>query len=388
MNSSKDVHRQLKISLPRGQSAFLWGPRKTGKTTLLHQLFPNSLRYDLLETDTFMRLNKEPHLLREELKAMPHIAQPVIIDEVQKIPALLDEIHSLIESEKMSFILCGSSARKLKRGHANMLGGRAWRFELFPLTTRELGKNFDLLTAVNHGLLPSHYFASQYKRSLKAYIQDYLREEIQYEGLVRNLPAFSRFLDAVPFCMGELVNYTNIARDCGVDAKTVAEYFQILVDTLLGTFLEPFRKKRKRAIITETPKFYLFDVGVAGGLVGRIITGPKGEEFGRAFEHLILMELLAYRFYSENDFRLSFWRTTEGREVDFVLGSGEVAIEVKGSVNVGGKELRGLRAFLTEHTPQKSIVVCQEKRPRVTSDGIHILPWSHFLDQLWGGNIV
>lgn len=388
MTSHKDIARQLKIKLPKGQSAFLWGPRKTGKTTLLHQLFPNSLRYDLLETDTFMRLNKEPHLFREELKAMSHIGQPVIVDEVQKIPALLDEIHKLIESEKLSFILCGSSARKLKRGHANMLGGRAWRFELFPLTTRELGKQFDLMAALNHGLLPSHYFDTHYKRSLKAYIHDYLREEIQYEGLVRNLPAFSRFLDAVPFCMGELINYTNIARDCGVDAKTVAEYFQILVDTLLGTFVEPYRKKRKRAIITETPKFYLFDVGIAGGVMNRVITTPKGDEFGRAFEHFLLMEILAYRSYSESDFRLSFWRTTDGREVDFVLGNGDVAIEVKGTDNPGNKEMRGLRAFADDHSPPKKILICQIKTPRRTDDDIYILPWQDFLDQLWNGKII
>lgn len=333
-----------------------------------------------------MRLSKEPHRLREELSSIKQVPQPIIIDEIQKIPPLLDEVHWLIENKRFSFILCGSSARKLKRGHANLLGGRAWRFELFPLTTRELGRQFDLLTALNHGLLPSHYFDDHYRRSLKAYVYDYLKEEIQYEGLVRNLPSFARFLDAVPFSMGELVNYTNIAQECAVDAKTVAHYFQILVDTLTGFFLEPFRKRRNRQIISETPKFYLFDVGIAGSLMSRTLATNRGSEFGKAFEHFLLMELLAYRSYTEKDFRLSFWRTKDGHEVDFVIGDGEIAIEVKGSSTVKSQDLKGLRIFMDEHSPKRSILVCQEKVSRKTNDGIEILPWQQFLDQMWAGD--
>jgi predicted AAA+ superfamily ATPase len=389
-SEEKNIPRVLKISLPRAQSAFLWGARKTGKTTLLQEKFPNSLRYDLLETDTFLRLSKEPFRLREELLAVRdrgQLAKPIIIDEVQKIPPLLDEIHWLIENKKLSFILCGSSARKLKRSHANMLGGRAWRFELHPLTSFEIGKDFDLLKGLNRGLIPSHYLSNYYPRNLKAYIQDYLKEEIQYEGIVRNLPAFARFLDAVSFSSGELVNYTNIARECGVDAKTVAEYYQILIDTLIGHFLEPYRKRRGREIITATPKFYLFDVGVAGSLTKRILQTNQGAEFGKAFEHLVMMELIAYRSYTEKDVSIRFWRTKAGQEVDFVIAEGEVAIEVKGSRKLSSADLAGLKAFVEEHRPKKALLVCQEPVARKLSSGLEIVPWKEFFKTLWAGEI-
>lgn len=392
MNSGLvNIKRRLKITLPGGQSTFLWGPRKTGKTTYLFEKFPNSTRYDLLETDTFFRLSKEPHLFRQEMQSLKErgsLVEPVIIDEVQKIPPLLDEIHSLIEKTKLSFVLCGSSARKLKRSHANLLGGRAWRFELFPLTTNELGKDFDLLTALNRGLVPSHYLDQNYQRTIKAYINDYLKEEIRDEGLTRNLPAFARFLDAVPFSCGELINYTNIASDCGIDAKTAAEYYQILVDTLIGVFIEPFRKRRKRNTIISTPKFYLFDVGVAGGLMKRMIQMNRGVEFGNAFENFILMELLAYRSYSEKDFRIDFWRTKGGKEVDFVLDGGRIAVEVKGTNKVDSHDMKGSASFLEEYEPQKAFIVCQEPVPRKPSSGIEILPWKIFLELLWNGDIL
>lgn len=385
------ISRSLKIDLPPGQSAFLWGPRKTGKTTYLDQHFPQNTRFDLLETDTFFRLSKEPYLLRQELQSLKdnhRLVQPVLIDEVQKIPPLLDEIHWMIERWNISFVLCGSSARKLKRSHANLLGGRAWRFVLFPLTTNELATQFDLLKAVNRGLIPSHYRDAYYQRTLKAYIQDYLKEEIQMEGLVRNLPSFARFLDAVPFSCGELINYSNIAQDCGVDSKTVAEYYQILVDTFIGIFVEPFRKRKKRIAIISTPKFYLFDTGIAGGLMQRNIQSAKGVEFGNAFENLILMELLAHRSYTEKEYRINFWRTKGGYEVDFVLGGGQVAVEVKGSSKVKSDDLKGLLAFVHEYKPKRALLVCQEPVPRKLFSGIEILPWKDFLAMLWGGDIL
>ncbi|MBI5526106.1 MAG: ATP-binding protein [Deltaproteobacteria bacterium] len=378
------------MALPKGRSAFLWGPRKTGKTTFLEQLFPGALRYNLLETDTFFRLSKEPHKLREELlsPARRNPPGPIIVDEVQKVPALLDEVHLLIESKKLGFVLCGSSARKLKRAGANMLGGRAWRFEMYPFTFHELGKRFDLLQALNRGLLPPHYFDEDYPRTIKAYVGDYLKEEILQEGVLRNLPAFARFLDAVPYSNGEMVNYANIGRECFVDAKTVAGYFQILVDTLLGRFLEPFRKRKKRQNITATPKFYLFDVGVAAGLAKRVIQTNRGAEFGKAFEHLIFMELCAYRSYFEKDFDMSYWRTKDGHEVDFVLNGGEVAIEVKGSESVSPVDLTGLAAFKEEFPPRRSLVVSQDPAPRLLASGIEVLPWRKFLTDLWDGVIV
>ena len=233
----KNIKRILKIKLPKNQSAFLWGARKTGKTTYLKENFPDSIVYDFLKTDLFFEISKNPSLLRERLlaKEAPLLKEPIILDEVQKVPQVLDEVHWLIENKDLRFVLCGSSARKLKRGHANLLGGRAWRYELFPLTSHEIG-DIDLLRALNHGLIPLHYLQQREdcKKSLEAYVQDYLREEVFAEGLTRNIPAFSRFFDAFGYSHGEITNYANIARDCGIDAKTVKEYYQILIDTLLA----------------------------------------------------------------------------------------------------------------------------------------------------------
>jgi predicted AAA+ superfamily ATPase len=383
-----EVQRRLGIDLPPRQSAFLWGPRKTGKSTWLHQAFPQSIRYDFLNTDVFLRLAKQPHLLREELEAASEAAlnHPVILDEVQKVPAILDEVHWLIENKGRRFILCGSSARKLRHGQANLLGGRAWRFEMFPLTTEEIGE-VDLLKALNHGLLPPHYFSAQAHRSLKAYVEDYLTQEIMAEGLVRNLPSFARFLDAMGYSHGELTNFANIARDCGVDAKTVRGYYEILEDTLLGRFVAPYVGKTGRQSITSAAKFYLCDVGVAGYLCGRMLKETRGEAFGRAFEHFILMELWAHRAYTEKEYEVRFWRTKSGYEVDFILGDGEVAVEVKGTSRVDGNDLKAVKAFVAEQSPRQCIVVCNEDRPR-QHEHITLLPWREFLKRLWQGDII
>ncbi len=382
--------RTLGIKLPPGQSAFLWGARKTGKSTLLARQFPHSLRFDLLDTRLLLELTRAPWTLAERIRAFGRYGRelPIVIDEVQKVPAILDEVHRLIENEGLGFVLCGSSARKLKRGRANLLGGRAWRFALHPLTWPEV-PDFDLLRAMNRGLIPQHYDSAHHRRALAGYVDDYLKEEVFEEGLTRNAPAFSRFFEALAFCHGELLNYSNIARDCGVSSKTVKEYFQILVDTLLGVLVEPFSRRRSRAVITRAPRFYLFDVGVASHMVGRRVERAAGADFGRALEHFVLMELLAYRSYGEHDFPLRFWRTKSGLECDFVLGrEGEVAIEVKGGAGVGRRELRGLRAFAEEHRPRQAIVVCNESAPRRTDDGILILPWERFLERLWGDGVV
>ncbi len=385
----KNVKRCLNLKLPPHQSAFLWGPRKTGKTTYLKARFPQSLVYDFLQTDLFLEFSKRPALLREQLLAKDDsvLKHPVILDEVQKVPQLLDEVHWLIENRGLSFILCGSSARKLKRGHANLLGGRAWRYEMFPLVFPEI-KKLELLRVLNHGMVPVHYLQNQgYQRSLKAYVQDYLKEEVFAEGLVRNVPAFSRFFDAISYSHGELTNFSNIARDCAVDSKTVKEYYQILVDTLLGMFLEPFKKRQSRQVISKASKFYLFDVGVAGTITGRHLRQEKGEQFGRAFEHFILMELNAHRSYRELDYPINFWRTKSGIEVDFVLAGGETAIEVKGKQKVDKTDLRGLFAFIEEYAPKKAIVVCNEREERIYK-GIRIMPWKIFLQELWNNKVV
>ncbi len=382
--------RALRLELPPGQSTFLWGPRKTGKSTLLGQQFPHSVRFDLLDTRLLLEFTRAPWAFAERVRALDPAVRthPILIDEVQKVPALLDEVHRLIENDGLRFVLCGSSARKLKRGRANLLGGRAWRFALHPLTWPEI-PDFDLLRALNCGLVPQHYDAEHPRRALAGYLDDYLKEEVFAEGLTRNAPAFTRFFEALSFSHGELVNYSNIARDCGVDSKTVREYFQILVDILLGVFVEPFSHRRSRAVIIRTPRFYLFDVGLAGYLTGRRIERPLGPEFGRALEHFVLMELLAYRSYRELDFPIRFWRTKTGLECDFVLGrNGETAVEVKGSRNVQPRDLTGLRAYREEHQPRHALLVCNEPAPRRTGDGLWILPWQDFLERLWSDAIL
>jgi predicted AAA+ superfamily ATPase len=386
----QNIARILKVKLPSRQSAFLWGARKTGKTTYLKNNFPNSIIFDFLKTDLFLEISKNPSLLRERLliKEASALKYPVILDEVQKVPQVLDEVQWLIENKGLNFILCGSSARKLKRGHANLLGGRAWRYEMFPLVTAEI-KNFDLLRALNHGLIPAHYLEndSDARRSQEAYVQDYLKEEVFAEGLTRNVPAFSRFFDAFGYSHGEITNYSNIARDCGVDSKTVKEYYQILVDTLLAIRVEPFKKRQSRQVITKAAKYYFFDVGIAGYLTKRRLEEEKGAEFGKALEHFLLMEMTAYKSYSGRDFAVNFWRTKSGLEVDFVLGSGEVAIEIKGSDNIDNRDFNGLSAFAELFSPKRSIVVCNEKEKRLHGN-IEILPWQVFLQEMWGGGIL
>jgi predicted AAA+ superfamily ATPase len=383
-----NIARVLHIALPPRRSALLWGPRKTGKSTYLRSAFPDSLTYDLLQTDLALELAKRPALLRERLLAVPpeRLRSPVILDEVQKVPRLLDEVHWLIENRGLSFVLCGSSARKLKRGGVNLLGGRAWRYEMHPLVSAEV-PDLDLRRALNRGLVPAHYLDPAYERSLQAYVVDYLKEEVFDEGLTRNVAAFSRFFDAVGYSHGDLTNYSNIARDCGIDSKTVKEYYQILVDTLLGTFVEPWKKRQERQVIGKAPKFYLFDVGVAGALTRRRVVEERGEAFGRALEHFVLMEILAHRSYRGLGHGIHFWRTKNGLEVDFVLGDGEVAVEVKGASRVDPSDLRSLRAFVEDNRPGRAILVCNERAPRVV-EGIEILPWREFLTRLWGGDVL
>lgn len=382
------IKRILEMALPPRRSAFLWGARKTGKSTYLKERFPQSLVFDFLDTDLVLEFSKRPALLREQLLAQEAavLKHPIILDEVQKVPHILDEVHWLIENKRLQFILCGSSARKLKRGQANLLGGRAWRYEMFPLVSAEL-KNVDLLRALNHGLIPNHYLEDQHQKSLKAYTTDYLKEEVFAEGLTRNIPAFFRFFEAMGYSHGELTNFSNIARECGVDSKTVKEYYQILEDTLLGTMIAPFKRRQSRQVISQTPKFYLFDVGVAGALTHRDLTEERGELFGKAFEHFIFMEIRAHRSLRELNYAINFWRTKSGLEADFVLGDGQVAIEVKGSNRVERNELRPLMAFRDEYKPRQTLVVCNERVERV-HEHIRILPWRVFLRDLWEGRVI
>jgi uncharacterized protein len=386
----ENIKRVIDISLPKNQSTFLWGPRQSGKSTLLHEKYKDSLYYDFLKTDLYFEIMKNPSILRERILAKESklLKKPIILDEVQKVPAIFDEVHWMIENKNLSFILCGSSARKIIRGQSNLLGGRAWSMELFPFVTPEL-KNFNLLKALNQGLLPPHYLQTKkhYKLSLKAYVHDYLKQEIIAEGLTRNIPAFTRFLDSFSYSHAEITNYTNIARDCGIDSKTVKEYYQILVDTLLAIRIDPYRKTQNRQVITKSPKYYLFDVGIANYLTNRIITIEKGIDFGKAFEHFILMEIRAYNSYKRIDFNINYWKTKTGLEVDFILGNGEVAIEVKGSKKIASTSLKGIKTFFNEHKPKRSIIVCNEIEKRISED-IEIIPWKEFLSDLWAGKII
>lgn len=370
-----------------GESAFFWGARQTGKSTLLRSLFPDSPYYDLLKSDEFRRLSVGPWKLREELLATRDAggpSPPVIIDEVQKIPELMDEIQVLMVEHGFSFILCGSSARKLKRGGANLLGGRALRYELFPLVSAEI-PDFDLLRALNHGLIPRHYLAARPDRMIDAYIGDYLKEEIASEALTRNLPAFGRFLESAAFSNGEIVKFSNVARECGVSGPTAKDYFEILIDTHLGRFLPSFRKRPKRRVILA-PKFYYFDLAVANLLLKRGPIQYRSESFGKAFEHFILQELIAHSHYSGLNYPVTYWRTASGSEVDFILGDHEVAIEVKGREALR-TDLAGLRRFQEEYNVRRSILISLDPRPRTISD-MELLPCQEFLTRLWDGGIM
>jgi len=357
---------------------------------LLEATYPDAVRYDLLKTDLYIRLLERPSLLREELLYAQGEKRAgfAVIDEVQKIPALLDEVHWLIEHAGFMFGLCGSSARKVRRGHANLLGGRAVRYELFGFVSEEIGPGFDLVRMINQGYLPRHYLSASYPRLIRSYINDYLTEEIAAEALVRRLPTFSSFLSAAALFDTQLVNYSTIARECGVSAPAVKEYFQILIDTMLGRFLDAYRKRPKRRVIGAS-KFYFSDVGVVNHLAKRGRLEPGSELFGKAFENWVFHELSAHRVYSDLYYDLSYWRLAGGIEVDFIVNDMELAIETKASPRIHSDHLRGLREIIKDHPKLKRrIVVSLEERARKTEDGIEILPYSVFIKQLWAGGII
>ena len=378
--------RSLVLPQPGSETFFLWGPRQAGKSTLLRGCYPDAYWVDLLKSEVFRRYLDHPEYLRQELAAAaPLSGQQIVIDEVQKVPALLDEVHWLIENRGLHFALCGSSARKVRRGAANLLGGRAVRYELRGLTAGELGAAFDLSRMLNHGYLPRIYQAARPRRLLDAYIADYLREEVAAEGLVRNLPAFSGFLDAAALSDGEMVNFSNIARECGVSSPTAKAYFEILNDTLLGRWLTAYRKRRKRRVI-GAPKFYFADVGVVNRLIRRGELTPGSPLYGKAFENWVFHELSAGIEYQEWDLELTYWRLPSGIEVDFVLGDMEIAVEAKASARITRDHLRGLRTLMEEHPGvRRRIVVCLEPRARRTDDGIDILPVADFIRRLGQG---
>jgi len=372
--------RLLELNLPRGKSAFLWGPRKVGKTYWISHTLSGAEIIDLLKTDTLAEYISRPALLRERYQNHKGL---IVIDEVQKIPPILDEVHWLIENKGISFLLTGSSARKVRRGHANLLGGRAWRRTMVPLSYMEV-TDFNLERIMVSGLLPPHYLSSNPGEDLRSYIADYLKEEVIAEALTQNIPAFNEFLRVAAITSSELINYVNIARETGVSHKVVRTYFDILEDTYLGFRIPPWKKSKNRRMIT-TEKFYLFDVGVANYLARR---QPKigSQEFGKAFEHYILMELKAYQSYRNPDMPVTFWRTSTGREVDFILGDKELAIEIKGSSRVHEGDIGALQALLEDGPVKKCCIVCLEKQPRQLTKNIEAIPWQSFVERLWCGD--
>ena len=380
-----DYKRLLKLPKPGKETFFLWGPRQSGKSSLLKTSYPNVKWVDLLKAEELARYSAHPEYLRQEIEQSGD--NFVVIDEVQKVPGLLDEVHWLHENRGVHFALCGSSARSVKRGHANLLGGRAIRMELFGLSAQEIGKDFDLVRMLNHGYLPRIYQSSQPKRLLNSYVSDYLKEEIMAEGLTRTLPPFSEFLSVAAFSDAEQVNYTNIAQDVGVGREAIRGYFEILQDTLLGRFLPAYRKAPKRRISVAS-KFYFADVGIVNFLSKRGAIEPGADQFGKAFENYIFHELCCYNSYREAFAEFSFWRLSTGIEVDFIVNHMQCAIECKASAKINNTHLKGLRELVKDHPKVgRRIIVCQEPKARRTEDGIEILPVATFLKELWAGGM-
>lgn len=372
------IPRLLDLSaLLAKRSHFLFGPRQTGKTSLVRHSLSKAKIYDLLDSSVFLALGRNPGRLEEELGAGDSI---VVIDEIQRLPSLLNEVHRLIESRGIRFLLTGSSARKLRRGGVNLLGGRARIKHLHPLTWRELGDQFDLGRAIARGLLPSIYFSDDPRADLEAYAGAYLQQEIVAEGAARNIPAFSRFLKVAAQCNATIVNFTNLANDAQVARTTVYEYFEILKDTLILHELPAWKKTKKRKPLSSS-KYYFFDVGVVAALQEREFR-PGTPEFGEAFETYLMHELYSYVDYVSSE-SLCFWRSASGFEVDFLLGD-HTAVEVKAKVNVSHQDLKSLRALAEEKILKRHICVSLEPRPRKVGD-ISVLPWKFFLGALWAG---
>lgn len=365
------------------QSLFLFGPRQTGKTTYLRETYPHARFIDLLDARTFRELSSRPELLRLSLTDSDTL---VVIDEIQKLPALLDEVHLLIERDKSRrFIMTGSSARKLRHKSTNLLAGRALTARLHPLVSPEV-EFHDLDTRLQLGALPSVLTSPIPHEALAAYVGTYLKEEIQAEAVVRRIELFSRFLEVAALSNGELLNFSQIANDAAVPSRTVQNYYRILEDTLLGYQLLPYRKTPTRKAVV-TAKFYFFDVGVAHALMGREQVRPRTTEYGRALEHLIFLELKAYLDYTRNRAALTFWRTHTQQEVDFLVGDA-IAIEVKAKEQIADRDLRGLRALAEDIPLSQKIMVSNEAWRRTTEDGISIYPVDDFLRALWHQQIV
>ena len=375
---SPHLERGLDLTaLLEKKSHFLFGPRQTGKTTLIRGTLPGARVYDLLDSAVYLALSRHPGRLAEELADGVRV---VAIDEIQRLPELLNEVHRLIEERGIRFLLTGSSARKLRRGGVNLLGGRARTRYLHPLTRAELGSHFDLARAVERGTLPSIYFSDDPAADLEAYGGTYLQQEVAAEGATRNVPAFGRFLRVAALCNGTIVNFTKVANDAQVPRTTVYEYFEILKDTLLVRELPAWRRSVRRKPLASS-KYYFFDVGVVSALQGRLLRRAT-PEFGAGFETWLMHELSAWSDYRSGE-ALHFWRSTSGFEVDFIIGD-HTAVEVKAGATVSSTDLKSLRALREEAKLKRYLCVCFEPRRRMV-EGIEVLPYDRFLEALWKG---
>ncbi len=379
--STPIISRFLDVrTLLEKKSHFLFGPRQTGKTFIINHQLKGMHSYDLLDSTVFAALSRRPSRLDEEI---PPRTRFVVIDEIQRLPDLLHEVHRLIESRGIRFLLTGSSARKLRKGGVNLLGGRARTKNLHPFTSNELREHFNASRAIQRGLLPSIYFSDDPVADLNAYTGTYLQQEVVAEGLTRNIPAFSRFLRVAALANGTFVNFTNIANDAQVPRTTVYEYYEILKDTLLLHELPAWKESRTRKPLVSS-KYYFFDVGVVGTLQGRKFKQGT-TEYGEAFETFIMHELASYRDYVSND-SLHVWRSASGFEVDFIIGD-HTAVEVKAKQNVSSADLRTLRALAEERKLKRYVCASLEQRTRRV-DGVTIYPIQEFLSALWDGEFV
>lgn len=375
--------RIFNINNELDMSVFLFGARQTGKSTLLRKAVSNAVYIDLLDSDIRKLYRKRPAYLYDQL-AGKDSSCVVIIDEIPEVPDLLNEVHRLISEFGIRFVLCGSSARKLKRKGYNTLGGRAFPCYFYPLVSAEI-PDLDIDRAVNNGMMPLHYPAKNVTRLLASYVDVYLKEEIQAEALVRDLDNFERFLEVAALTDGEMVNYANIASDCGVSAKTVKEYFSILQDTLVGYTIPAYTKVMKRRLV-QAPRFYFFDVGVSNYLLHRQNLVRGTVEYGHAFEHWVIQEIIAYIGYTHNENRLSYWRTYTGIEVDAVIGDARLAIEIKSVAEVLPKHLTGLKTFMEEHPDTRPIIVSLDRISRRCGE-VEALYVMDFFRMLWAGEL-
>lgn len=377
-------HRIFDVENRLDEAMFLFGARQTGKSTLLKERFPKAIYIDLLKSDVRNRFKQHPEEFRESLLRYPPETL-VIVDEIQKVPDLLDEVHWLMVEKGLWFILSGSSARKIKKSGANNLGGRAIPETLFPLVSAEI-PDFDIERAVQNGMIPRHYMIANARNRMRAYIDLYVKEEIIEEALVQNVDEFIRFMEVAAIMDGEILNYENVASDCEVSANTVKAYYKILVDTLLGFEVPAYRKVIKRKLY-KSPRFYYFDIGIANHLTKRYQLAPKTPEYGHAFEHLIIQEIVAYLAYTNSDEELTYWHTYENIEVDAIIGDARVAIEIKSTDHVDHGDKKGIMEFAKEHPNAKQILVSRDRISR-RSGNVDLHYVTDFFKALWAGEII